>query len=92
MGQSKTPYRNCSTSGDANEVEDGNYGRNPRLAGTRRLMIEIPGTPPCYFTNNQSEESHVHCSPPHRCYLKNPSLKGGRETQEGGDMGIFVYV
>ena len=43
---------------------------NPRLVGTRSLMIEIPGTPPCYLTTNQSEESHVHCSPPHKCCLK----------------------
>ena len=30
-----------------------------RLVGTRRLMIEIPGTSPCYLTTSQSEESHT---------------------------------
>ena len=35
---------------------------DPRLVGTRRLMIKIPETSPCYLTTNQSEESHVPCN------------------------------
>jgi len=30
---------------------------DPRLVGTRRLMTEILGTPPCYLPTNQSEKA-----------------------------------
>ena len=37
---------------------------DPRLLGTRRLLIEISGTPPCYFTMNQLEKGYT----PHFAY------------------------
>ena len=49
---------------------------DPRLVGTRRLMIGIPGIPPCYLTTNQSEESHVPCSPSPNVAFKNSSTRG----------------
>lgn len=46
------------------QVEDDNFRLTKahgtgwtKLDGNRRLMIEIPGTPPCYLTTNQSEEA-----------------------------------
>ena len=43
---------------------------DPRLVGTRRLMTEIPGTPPCYLPTKQSEEGHTPCRPPFRFCLQ----------------------
>ena len=41
-------------------MEDCDYtlttSTGPRLVGTRRLMMELPETSPCYFTSKQSEE------------------------------------
>jgi len=34
-----------------------------RLAGTRRLMIDIPETLSCNFPTDQSEECHIPCRP-----------------------------
>lgn len=42
-----------------------------RLVGTRRLVIEIPGTLPCYLTNNQLEESQAFCCPHPKLFLEN---------------------
>lgn len=46
------------------QVEDDNFRLTKahgtgwtKLDGNRRLMIEIPRTPPCYLTTNQSEEA-----------------------------------
>ena len=38
-------------------------------------MVEIPGTPPCDLTTNQSEESHAPCSRHPNVAFKNYSLK-----------------
>ena len=60
-------------------VEDGTYMLRPRLAGTRRLMIKIPGTPPCHLTTSQSEESHTPAALAPNVTFKNASLKTLRE-------------
>lgn len=57
---------------------------DPRLVGTRRLMVEISG-PPCYLTSNQSEESHISWSPTPRFAFKNSSLKAT------GKFGLFEH-
>ena len=38
--------------------------RDPRLVGTTRLMMEIPGAPSGFLPTNQSEEGHTPGSPP----------------------------
>ena len=43
-----------------------------RLAGTRILMIDIPGTPSCNFPTNQSEECHISCRLPTAPPAPNP--------------------
>ena len=69
------------------QVEDGGYmlttNINPRLVGTRRLIIKIPGISLCCLTTNQSEENHVPLSP--KVTFKNPSLKAIQE------LGSFEY-
>ena len=50
---------------------------NPRLVGTRRLIIKIPGIPLCCFTTN-----HVPLSP--KVTFKKPSLKAK-------ELGSFEY-
>lgn len=51
----------------------------PKLAGTGKLMTEVPGTLSCYLTTSRSKESHVPCSPPPIFAFKNSSLKPIRE-------------
>lgn len=52
---------------------------DPKLAGTGKLMTEVPGTLSCYLTTSRSKESHVPCSPPPIFAFKNSSLKPIRE-------------
>lgn len=56
-------------------VEDEHKHMDPRLVGTRKLMIEIPGIPPSYLTTNQSEEGHTPCSTSPKFALKHSTLK-----------------
>ena len=46
-----------------------------RLPGTRRLMIKIPETSPCYLTINQSEESPYAATLTTNVAFKSPPLK-----------------
>lgn len=67
-------------------MEDSNYMAHkladPRLVGTRRLMIHIPETSLCYLPINQSKENQKIIIPaaliPHVAF-KNPSLKAIKE-------------
>ena len=57
---------------------------DPRVVGTRRLMIKIPKTSSCYLTTNQSEEClSVDHKPviltPNAALKKKPSLQSIRE-------------
>ena len=69
---------------------------DPRLVGTRTLMIKIPETPPCYLTTNQSEQSPQATTrtPSVLFKKKNPSLKAIREFEsfEHELSSLFPFV
>lgn len=52
---------------------------DPRLAGTRRRILQILKTSPCYLTNNQSEEcpqaDQTPCDPHPNSVFRNPCPK-----------------
>ena len=51
-----------------------------RLPGTRRLVIKIPETSPCYLTISQSEESPYTATLTPNVAFKNPPLKAIQES------------
>lgn len=61
---------------------------DPRLLGTRRLLIEISGTPPCCFTMNQLEKGYS----PHFAYEFSLHEPFSAPNSDNIDISVCLWV